>query len=251
MDTLLDAAKLLDDLADEVSEMCPEMTEMMLGPSMKPVRWDDDQVPVFDSNQIELYGLPEYFGVYKYRVIALRETESPMVMDWKMSIERPMRPIHRYSRVERFTNTLAQLIACRGKVPKDLITEIKKVGFTDNPDLIWNQIRAILKERKGRKYYNRIPTILEILGFQKVGVDKNTLVREIIDDFRIISGRFNERKEKLGRVYFPSLRFIAFRLLEMHGVKFGYKVPFARTPRKLKAMEATWTLLITQQEGTC
>jgi hypothetical protein len=94
-------------------------------------------------------------------------------MDWKMSIERPMRPIHRYSRVERFTNTLAQLIACRGKVPKDLITEIKKVGFTDNPDLIWNQIRAI-------------PTILEILGFQKVGVDKNTLVREIIDDFRII-----------------------------------------------------------------
>ena len=28
--------------------------------------------------------------------------------------------------------------------------------------------------------------ILEILGFQKVGVDKNTLVREIIDDFRII-----------------------------------------------------------------
>jgi hypothetical protein len=81
MDTLLDAAKLLDDLADEVSEMCPEMTEMMLGPSMKPVRWDDDQVPVFDSNQIELYGLPEYFGVYKYRVIALRETESPMVSD--------------------------------------------------------------------------------------------------------------------------------------------------------------------------
>jgi len=93
--------------------------------------------------------------------------------------------------------------------------------------------------------------ILEILGFQKVGVDKNTLVREIIDDFRIISGRFNERKERLGRVYFPSLRFIAFRLLEMHGVKFGYKVPFARTPRKLKAMEATWVLLITQQEDTC
>jgi hypothetical protein len=114
-----------------------------------------------------------------------------------------------------------------------------------------DQIRAILKQRKGRKYYNRIPMILEILGFQKVGVDKNTLVREIIDDFRIISGRFNERKERLGRVYFPSLRFIAFRLLEMHGVKFGYKVPFARTPRKLKAMEATWVLLITQQEDTC
>lgn len=77
-----------------------------------------------------------------------------------------------------------------------------------------------------------------------LGVDKNSLVREIIDDFRIISARFNDRKQILGRVYFPSLRFIAFKLLEMHGVKFGYKVPFARTPRKLKAMEQTWQLLL-------
>lgn len=77
MDILADTA--LGEL--DIPPMCPEMTEMMLGPSMKPVRWDEDQVPVFDSNQIELYGLPEYFGVYKYRVIALRETESPMVSD--------------------------------------------------------------------------------------------------------------------------------------------------------------------------
>ena len=97
-----------------------------------------------------------------------------------------MRPIHRYSRVERFTSVLAQLIACRGKVPKDVIEEIKKAGYTSNPDLIWNEIRGILKKKKGRKYYNRIPMILEILGFQKVGVDKNSLVREIIDDFRIV-----------------------------------------------------------------
>jgi len=70
--------------------LCPELAELLLGPGMKPVRWDDDDVPVFDSSQIELYGLPEYYGVYKYRVIALRETESPMVSDWKMQMERPM-----------------------------------------------------------------------------------------------------------------------------------------------------------------
>ena len=73
------------------------------------------------------------------------------------------------------------MIACRGKVPKDLIEDIKKIGFTTNPDLIWNEIREILKKRKGRKYYNRIPTILEILGFQKVGVDRNSLVLGIVE----------------------------------------------------------------------
>ena len=211
---------------------------------LEPIRYDEDMVPVYDSKQIEVYGLPDWYGVTCYRVIALRETESPMVMDWKMEIERPMRPIPRYSRVERFTSILAQLIACRGKVPKDLIEDIKKIGFTTDPDLIWNEIREILKKRKGRKYYNRIPTILEILGFQKVGVGRNSLVLGIVDDFRIISHRFNQNRESLGRVYFPSLRFIAFKLLEMHGVKFGYKVPFARTPSKLKAMETTWSLLI-------
>jgi len=50
-----------------------------------------------------------------------------------------------------------------------VIEEIKKVGFSQDPDKIWNEIRGILKKRKGRKYYNRIPSILEILGFQKVG----------------------------------------------------------------------------------
>ena len=87
----------MNDLLDTFDTlMCPQMTEMMLGPSMKPVRWDDDQVPVFDSNQIELYGLPEYFGVYKYRVIALRETESPMVSDDgpRVSFSSPTRPRH-------------------------------------------------------------------------------------------------------------------------------------------------------------
>ena len=39
MEQLLDAVKLLDGLDDNLNEMCPEMTEMMLGPSMKPVRW--------------------------------------------------------------------------------------------------------------------------------------------------------------------------------------------------------------------
>lgn len=215
-------------------------------PGPAPVRFDPDQVPVYDSYQLELYGLPETWGIFCYRVIALRETEQPMVSDWKMEQERgKLRPIHRYSRVERFTSILAQLICCRGKVPKDLFLKIKEHEIPDNPDLAWNAVRKILKDMKARKYYNRIPSILQMLGFpQNILCNQNSLMREIINDFRVISTRFDQAKKNLGRVYFPSLRFIAFKLLQLHGVEFAYKIPFVRTPRKLKAMEQIWDLLI-------
>jgi hypothetical protein len=137
------------------------------------------------------------------------------------------------------------LIACRGKIPKEVITKIKEVGYPTDPDLIWNAIRKILKDMKGRRYYNRIPAILEMLGFPKSkNSNSNDLMREIINDFKIVSARFDQVKKELGRVYFPSLRFVAFKLLELYGIEFGYKIPFIRTPRKLKAMEQTWALLI-------
>lgn len=214
-------------------------------PGPPPVRFDPDHVPVYDSYQLELYGLPENWGVVCYRVIALRETEQPMVTDWKMEQERgKLRPIHRYSRVERFTSILAQLICCRGKIPRDMIQKIREEKIPKDPELAWNAVRKILKGMKARKYYNRIPIILQMLGFPHNKMCTNELMRAIINDFKAISSRFDQAKKNFGRVYFPSLRFIAFKLLELHGVKFGYKIPFVRTPRKLKAMEQIWSLLI-------
>jgi hypothetical protein len=215
-------------------------------PGPKPVRFDPDQTPVYDSNQIEVFGLPETWGVFCYRVIALRETEHPMVTDWVMEQERgKLRPIHRYSRVERFTSILAQLICSRGKIPKEMIQKIREHEIPKDPDLAWNAVRKILKDMKARKYYNRIPIILQMLGYpQHAGCKENGIMRDIINDFRILSSRFDQVKQNLNRVYFPSLRFIAFKLLQLHGVEFKYKIPFVRTPRKLKAMEQIWDLLI-------
>jgi len=70
------------------------------------------------------------------------------------------------------------------------------------------------------------------------------LVRLIVNDFRILSSRFDKKKKVMGRIYFPSLRFVAFKLLEMYNVKFEYSIPFARTPRKLQAMEKIWGYLL-------
>jgi hypothetical protein len=83
-----------------------------------------------------------------------------------------------------------------------------------------------------------------LLGCEKKGRADNETIRAIVDDFRVISSRFDRARKELGRVYFPSLRFVAFKLLEMHGIEFGYRIPFVRTPRKLKEMEETWALLL-------
>ena len=227
--------------SEDFAEISPDLDvsnfEFIL-PGPKPVRFDPDQTPVYDSYQIETFGLPEHWGVFCYRVISLRETEHPMVTDWKMEQERgKLRPIHRYSRVERFTSILAQLICSRGKIPKDMIQKIRDHQISKDPDLAWNSVRKILKDMKAWKYY--------MLGYpQNTKCKENGLMIEIINDFRIISSRFDQVKKNLGRVYFPSLRFIAFKLLQLHGIEFSYKIPFVRTPRKLKAMEQIWELLI-------
>ena len=212
-----------------------------------PFRIDDDYVPVYTSSQIALYGLPDHWGILCYRVIELREDAAPMVTDYKMEGDRgKLRPIHRYNRVERFEATLYQLLACRGKVPHKIIKLIREVGYEKDPALVWNSIRTILKKNKGRVYYNRIPTILGMLGYEKKVQfgDSNELVRLIVNDFRVLSSRFDQKKKTMGRIYFPSLRFVAFKLLEMYEVKFEYKIPFARTPRKLRGMERIWESLL-------
>jgi len=50
---------------------------------MKPVRIDTDGVPLFSSNDIEDYGLPEHWGYEQYRVIeslASRSGQSTVTM---------------------------------------------------------------------------------------------------------------------------------------------------------------------------
>lgn len=236
----------------ESKESVDLLTFSLPGPC-QPIRIDDDQVPVYTSQQIHLYGLPDHWGrvacrllktvgIVVYRVIELREDASPMVMDFTMEQERRLRPIHRYCRVERFHSTLAQLVACRGKIPPSIILLIRESGYDPHPDRVWNSIRAVLKANKARRYYNCIPSILDILGYErKIDLgDAAELIRTIIRDFQQLSTRFERLKQSLGRIYFPSLRFVACKLLEAYGVKFGFTIPLVRTPRKLRSMEALW-----------
>lgn len=213
---------------------------------VQPVR-SEFGIPFYTSQQVDLFGLPEHWGVEQYQIIQLREDAAPFVTDYDMEMDRrgALRPVHYYNRVERFESILLQLLGCRGRVPREVIETIQEVGYNSDPAFVWDSIRGILKTKRWRKYYNRIPVILDQLGFGgKIEFgDQHEFVLMLMNEFRKVSARFEQIKRDLDRSYFPNLRYIAFKLLEEYGAEFQYRIPFLRTPRKEKAMDDLWLLL--------
>ncbi len=210
----------------------------------------DHGVPVFNSEQLKVYGVPDNYGCFDYIVIELSETVSPYVTDWDMDQERygSLRPIHHYNRVKRFESVIYQLLSARGEVPDEVILFVKLHGYNTDKDLIWDEIRNILKMQGWRRYYNRIPTILSRLGFPlKINYGNRTdTIDLIIREFRRISMNFETMfpvEGKKRKKYFPNIRFVALKLLEHYDTEFEYNIPFVRTPRKVKSMHDMWDLL--------
>lgn len=205
-----------------------------------PLKIDPDGVPCYSSTDIDDYGFPENYGVNMYRIIESREAN--LQSDYKQEHEYDLRPIHRYSRLARFKSTLYQLIGERGQVPSSVITMVRTYLNPNSPDK-WNDTRAILKHYK-QNYYNRIPTILETLGYGKTipPVSGRKLV-EITQDFMRISDKFERTKHEYKLRYFPNIRYICFRLLQAHGFEPSIIIPFIRTERKRKSLDILWTLL--------
>jgi hypothetical protein len=202
---------------------------------MKPFKTEND-IAYFYTSQCDLYGMPEYYGYQNYLVVS--DTESPMVYDYQMEQDRKMRPIHRYNRVERFAFTLSQLLGLKGDVSRDIIELVQ-----DNECYDWESIRNLLKEHNLRKYYNRIPYIMKCMHLPpliKYEVT-NQVYHEMIHHFKIIQNRFD--KIKGPRKYFPSIRYIVFRMLQDRGAVFDESVPFVRTKRKEKSLNEIWDLL--------
>ncbi len=209
---------------------------------MKPVRIDHDGVPLFCSNDIEDYGLPEQWGYEQYRVIESREQK--FVSDYKMEQERVITKKHRYSRLARFKVTLLNLLGERGNLPQHVYT---MVGSYLNPESTdkWNDARKLLKHYKQRKYYDNIPMILKQLGKERCFDPINfAQLESIVRMFLFVSEKFERTKSKYGRRYFPNIRFVVFKILERHEIVPNYPVPLVRTSRKMKALEALWESLM-------
>lgn len=210
-------------------------------PRPEPIRVEGS-THVYTTQQIDDYGFPQLWNVYDYYVTSDLDYERPMTTDWKYEqyLRGTLRPIHRYSRLKRFESTLYQLLGLRGDVDLQVIVDIKNFGFNRDPRYIWDSIRRILKHLKLRKYYNRIPIIIQMLGLPYRIKTQN--FEEIINDFRIVDTAFNSLITN--RKYFPNLRFVTLKMLEVHGTRFDFYIPLIRTPRKLKPLEELWIKLL-------
>jgi hypothetical protein len=209
---------------------------------MKPFQIDHDGVPLFTNLQIDDYGFPEHWGFYTYRVIESREVV--MVSDYKMEQERCFQKIHRYSRFDRFKVCLLNILGERGKIPPYILQMIRLYLKPDSMDK-WNDTRRLLKHFKERKYYDQIPMIVKLLNFGRCFPAITTEKLEgICADFKLFASRFEQQKHKYERRYFPNIRFIVLKLLDLHGMNPNYPVPLLRTTRKKKLLETIWTELV-------
>jgi hypothetical protein len=208
---------------------------------MKPIRYEND-TPIFSTRDIDDYGFPEIYGYEKYIVVESRDLN--LVNDYKIEHESDLRPIHRYSRLARFKCTLFHLLGERGHVPPQAYSMVKSY-LNPNSNTKWNDARKVLKYYNQKKCYDKIPMILSKLGHGRIFPSlTGEKIDCIINDFKALSDRFERTKENYNRRYFPNIRFIVFKLLELHGINSNYPVPFIRTERKRKSLDAVWTELI-------
>lgn len=199
----------------------------------------------YTLDYLEVYGVPcsdDDEEDEEYEVLVEQHNLNPIVVKFcdmtyqeKKDSYGSLRPIHRYSRVERFAFTVFQLLAFRGDVPEDVVELCAGVALQE--DKIWNAVRAVLKKNKLRFYYNRIPLIIKKITGQCAIVCKGH--HKVIEDFKNLHYCFESGKyrEKWKRRYFPNLRFIALNLLQRHGAEFFVKIPFIRTMRKKSLLQ--------------
>lgn len=205
---------------------------------IQPVdHWDG--VPVFSSDEVELYGEPEHFGYDNYYVIQTDASARPLESDYLYNQTISFRPIHRYSRIERFHFTLCYLVGYKGSVPEKVLVACAHVPL--NRKTIWNDIKMILKKNKWSIYYNRISLIINSLGLSITENMNNTIFEAILHDFQELHNLFEASKKKeWNRRYFLNLKFVALKLLDKYQIKFKVDIPLIKTQRKLKILNDFW-----------
>jgi hypothetical protein len=199
----------------------------------------ENQVPVFSSNDINLFGKPDLYNITTYLVI----DQDPSPLDYHKCPLKKILPYHQYNRNERFKSILNCLMG-KGKIPFEVFEQvINNVDYANESEL-WRNISTILSKSGNCKYVNRIPIITSKMGYPPFFHTRR--LEFILERFYKASARFDHLKDRDqldGRKYFPNLRYVAFRLLAEHEAKFNYPVILLKTKSKLAPMDALYNKL--------
>ena len=172
---------------------------------------------------------------------------------------------HLYNRTTRFMYCFTQLSGQSGHVPGEVVAKVsdyfnipytleqlvsqrlikcyyvykRKANLEYDPKTIWNITRKFLKQEKLGLYYNRIPYILSQLGISNTHLGHKYDL--IMNDFKLMSSKFDP--VLLNVKYFPDLRYVALRLMKIHGIEIPYEIPLLNTRRILKKSAVKFDLL--------
>ena len=208
----------------------------------------DHGIPVFCLSDINKYGIPSLYGIEEYLCRDDPMESCPFVLDYNGEQERrgALRPIHRYNRDQRFVGIIKKFLGgsiISGKnidIFNLIVMEVAIEAIWDK-ELVWNSIRKILKYMGYSRFYDNIPVILEMVGYEFKIKYKGVIFDEIFNDFKKLVAGFNTI---IGpRKYMINFRFIALKLMERHGVIFEYYIPKIQTCRKIKEFEDLWIFL--------
>ena len=241
---LLRELGILVDPLDLANPCTPPRSPSPILPN-KPHHYDQHGMAVFTAAQLS-WARPSDFGFTDdYYVVEEEHSSHPLALNYADEVNLPRkRPVHRYSRMERFKFTLGQLMGCSGHVPPQVLRAMNADHLRTLPsDQVWDAVRSVLKAHKWRIYYNRIPAILAGLGLSPFRYNDTAVFQDILYDFDLMDKIFESLKFKLNRAYFPNLRFTAVKLMRRHGIHPPITIPLARTARKLQALEDIYSII--------
>ncbi len=206
----------------------------------QPVRVEE--VPYYRMEDVDLYGLPDLWGILNYHVIDCADISCPQRLEHRDEVQLALegRNIHRYSRYMRFKYTIDRLCGrSRVIIPDEVTTMIQDEIVDTRPEYIWDSIRFLLKKHGYKKFYDRIPCIIRLMGHPGRIHMTDRVMQRILRDFMEMEDAFNELKG-MGLIpikYFPNLRYIALKLMEKHNVAVDYYIPFIRVKKVYEKLE--------------
>jgi hypothetical protein len=206
---------------------------------MVPYPFVQEDVPVFKKSDVDWYGMPELYGIERYRVVEEVQFGSSLYSEQQV---RELRPIHHYDRLQRFGSIVRKLLGNGPVIPVRVLEEIKNRGLDQRGDHVWNDVRFQLKQMGKNKWYNHIPEIIAYCHHPLKMRTEEMDLDGLFLAFKKMSWKF-DHTEWGDRRYFPNLRYVALRLLVDYGVWFEYYVPILQTPRKYPLLDQVWNEL--------